>query len=107
MRLPWSVAEIVDVMLGVQHHRDHLVPAKTQKYAEMIAGSRLDFRPLHIWSVIHRVFVVIFQRSENVVERGSWNEHHAGPVMNNSSRAGDRLPIFLQFQLLHFHFAAL
>src|SRR2546430_8800762 len=84
MGAPRPVVEILNVMLSVQHHGDHLVPAETQEHAEVVPVPGCDLRAFHIWSVVDGVLVVIFEHRQHIFEFGARDEHHAHPVMDRS-----------------------
>ena len=100
------VVEILNGMLGVEHHGDHFVAAKPQEHAEVVSIPGFDLRALLVRPIVHGMVVVIFQHAEHIVQFRSRDEHHAGPVVDDARRTGDFFSAVARFELFHFHFAA-
>src|SRR6516162_113505 len=84
-----SVPKVADVVLGVEHHGDHLLAAEAQEYLETIAIPGLDSRAHHLGRVVCGVAVVVLEHLQYVVDVRSLNKGQTFPVVNHAVRAGN------------------
>src|ERR1700676_3715051 len=100
------VAEIMHVMLGVEHRGDDFVAPEAQKHAEVIAIAGKDLGALDVRREVSSVLIVVLENVQNIVDFCAGNEHHSHPVMNERVRTLYCGAVVPGLELLHFHFAA-
>src|ERR1700676_3604033 len=80
------VAEIMHVMLGVEHRGDGFVAPEAEKHAEVIAIAGKDLGALDVRREVSSVLIVVLENVQNIVDFCAGNEHHSHPVMNERVR---------------------
>src|ERR1700676_3790216 len=100
------VAEIMHVMLGVEHRGDDFVAPEAQKHAEVIAIAGKDLGALDVRREVSSVLIVVLENVQNIVDFCAGNENHSHPVMNERVRTLYCGAVVPGLELLHFHFAA-
>ena len=100
------VAEIVNVMLGVEHRGDDFVPPEAQKDPEVIAIAGKDLGALDVRREVDSVLIVVLEDAQDVVNFCAWNENHSHPMVNERVRTFYCGAVVASLEFLHFHFAA-
>src|SRR5712691_7575330 len=93
------------VVFRIQNYGHNLVLTKAQENLEVVTIMLQQLGALHIWRIIFVLVVVILEKCQRLLERGSLHESQTAPMVDQAARYRYRLAVFKRVESVRDHFS--